>query len=837
MADPIYVVTLKNREDLDSFYADMKSDGYQISLKRPLSRNTHYHMTDLQAENLRGDSRVLAVEKRPEDLGIIRKPCALQNNTMHLHSGNFRKQGTFQPIDLDWGKIHCAGTDAQRQKNVWGYGYPGNGSSIVTDNLEIFNDGRHVDIVVCDDTTSFDCAEWDSSTVNPGQTRFVQYDWYNLNTFVGAIDDDNQTLPSGTYPNYVDNAVNTSYHGTHCAGTIAGQHYGWAPEANIYALQLLNGHSGTTPIPYLLEFDYLRAFHRNKPINPVTGRRNPTVTSHSWGYGYDFSEDFPYGWSIDDIGFVEYRGTTYSSSNPGPSGWSMDGIAADFGFKYSNTEIPISVAAVNADVEDAIEDGLIVIAAASNDNLMAVPQIDPNTGTTHQDYNNRVNLPNAPGTYYYNRGSSPGVAKGAVCVGSVSTWKDFRRSSFSNYGPRVDVYAPGSVIVSAYSSAGALDTKYGGSNYFKAISGTSMATPQVSGIVACHAGNKYRLSSGDVQNLIENHCKVNDMANYVDDRAKDHLAFVESPSFSYYSVYAFTIDGYYYNPSPNTAQNTKIRMYVGDTIEFYLGYDGQGNNTGPLTSHPFYIKTAPTTGTGNLVSGTTGSAQGSISGAIKWDTTGVSPGTYYYICGAHASMVGQIEVIDLPAAVADPSSQVHSAGLGTPSSPGKNRYLLGTNVRPTTGVIDGWYGDTLKGFRNTAKPYGNRQIYPRKRTLHRGQPGPLTYNLAVTAPSFSDYAFTGHDRNSGYTNKTDPNLTFRKGDIISFEMNASGHPFFLKTVQTTGTGNALGGSDGVANNGASTGTTITWDTSSVPVGTYYYICQLHGSMTGSIFIT
>ena len=121
MADPIYVVTLKNRDDLDKFYADMKSDGYKISLKRPISRSTHYHMTDLQAENLRGDSRVLAVEKRPEDLGIVRKPCAQQNNTMHVHSGNFRKQGTFQPIDLDWGKLHCGGTDAQRQKNVWGY--------------------------------------------------------------------------------------------------------------------------------------------------------------------------------------------------------------------------------------------------------------------------------------------------------------------------------------------------------------------------------------------------------------------------------------------------------------------------------------------------------------------------------------------------------------------------------------------------------------------------------------------------------------------------------------------------------------------------------------------
>ena len=111
----------------------------------------------------------------------------------------------------------------------------------------------------------------------------------------------------------------------------------------------------------------------------------------------------------------------------------------------------------------------------------------------------------------------------------------------------------------------------------------------------------------------------------------------------------------------------------------------------------------------------------------------------------------------------------------------------------------------------------------------------MTYNLAVTAPNFSDYVFTGHDRNSGYTSKTDPNLSFKKGDIINFEMNASGHPFWIKTSQTTGTGNQY--NTGVTNNGTATGGTITWDTSAVPVGTYYYICQLHGSMTGSIFIT
>ena len=313
------------------------------------------------------------------------------------------------------------------------------------------------------------------------------------------------------------------------------------------------------------------------------------------------------------------------------------------------------------------------------------------------------------------------------------------------------------------------------------------------------------------------------MTTNVDTRLKDHVAAVEAPNASYFIVYAYTIDGYYYTQSP-TAQNTKIRMYLGDSIEFYLGYDGNFNNTGALTNHPFYIKTAATTGSGNLVSGTTGAAQGSISGAIKW--TPGSLGTYYYICGNHGSMVGQIEVLALPSAVADVSSLVHNANLGTPSAPGKNRYLLGTNVRRTTGVIDGWYGDTLKGLRNTAKPYNNRQIYPRKRTLHRGQPGPLTYNLAVGNIGGSDYTFTGHDRNSGYTSKTDPNLSFKKGDIINFEMNASGHPFWIKTAPVTGTGSQY--NTGVTNNGTATGGTITWDTSAVPVGTYYYICQLHG---------
>ena len=71
MADKIYVVTLKKKDDLDGFYSDMESDGFKLQMKRPISRNTHYYMTDDQAVALRDDSRVLAVELRPEDIPYV----------------------------------------------------------------------------------------------------------------------------------------------------------------------------------------------------------------------------------------------------------------------------------------------------------------------------------------------------------------------------------------------------------------------------------------------------------------------------------------------------------------------------------------------------------------------------------------------------------------------------------------------------------------------------------------------------------------------------------------------------------------------------------------------
>ena len=104
-----------------------------------------------------------------------------------------------------------------------------------------------------------------------------------------------------------------------------------------------------------------------------------------------------------------------------------------------------------------------------------------------------------------------------------------------------------------------------------------------------------------------------------------------------------------------------------------------------------------------------------------------------------------------------------------------------------------------------------------------------TFNVGVNATSSSDYTLNGDDRNGTVTGG-DPDLTFDAGDTINFNVDATGHPFYLKTTAGTGTGDTV---SGVTNNGT-TNQTVTWTPSSA--GTYYYQCSLHGGMVGTITI-
>ena len=83
---------------------------------------------------------------------------------------------------------------------------------------------------------------------------------------------------------------------------------------------------------------------------------------------------------------------------------------------------------------------------------------------------------------------------------------------------------------------------------------------------------------------------------------------------------------------------------------------------------------------------------------------------------------------------------------------------------------------------------------------------------------------------SGSVSGDDPALTFNVGDQITFAVNASGHPFYLKTAAGTGTGNQI---SGVTNQGTTNGSVV-WTPSAA--GTYYYQCSAHAGMVGTITI-
>ncbi len=82
---------------------------------------------------------------------------------------------------------------------------------------------------------------------------------------------------------------------------------------------------------------------------------------------------------------------------------------------------------------------------------------------------------------------------------------------------------------------------------------------------------------------------------------------------------------------------------------------------------------------------------------------------------------------------------------------------------------------------------------------------------------------------SGAFSGNDPAINISLGDTLTFNVNSPGHPFLIKTTATTGTANSVA----VTNNGTSSGI-ISWSPTSA--GTYYYICEFHGGMVGTITV-
>ena len=668
-----YVVTCKSHADLQSLYNDMETEGGTLYIpnravelldRREVSRNTHYRLTAEEAELIKHDKRVKGVDLHPDEIeGMEPELLGFTNYEPYGVSGDFTKaadtdNGPYEN-DFPWALLHSAGTTAQRRKYVWG---DSPDTERVNDTIDIYNNGRHVDVVIIDGEVGKDFDEWKSDTT--GQTRFVEYDWYA----------EHPNIYSGNYVH--PTATGGSHdHGNHVCGTVAGRYYGWAREANIYALSFQLS-AGTLKI-----FDFVREFHRKKPINPVTGRKNPTITNNSWGFRSTSD------WNANSVTRINYRGVDYTPQNPGPSGWTNAGIFADFGI-IDTSAFPLRYPPLDADIEDAIKEGIVVVAAAGNSNHY---QVRPG----HEDYGNVFDSSVFGNNFPMHQGASPGACPGVICVGAQNSTSNFTRATYTNYGERIDVFAPGTRTLSV---AGAGNPWYypmkgyitrpeypSGVDRLLTIQGTSMASPQVCGILALAASGRGRFTQDDAIGYIRGLSR-DDLMDFdteptgqlyqsiIDDSSSTANGYVWYTANGRNVIGSTNSSGYYVNPTFEINYYDTIKIFPNPVVTNYTadisaastsagysigGTDRTGNFGGNnptinieendhiefeafanFTAHPLYIRDS----NGNNVN--SGGTQLGIdqTGEKYRFIANLGVGTFIYQCSAHPGMQGDIVV-------------------------------------------------------------------------------------------------------------------------------------------------------------------------------------------------
>lgn len=311
------------------------------------------------------------------------------------------------------------------------------------------HEGEGVDVVIIDSGITAGHDEYDD---DQGTPRLQQIEW--------------QTNQNIDRPGHYTDVWDDTGHGSHVAGTVAGLTQGWARKARIYSMKLdfQNASQVNDPNGYgvIVALQLVRAWHNNKS-GADAGR--PTVVNNSWGFGRRYPPGHP-----------EYR------ADPND---------------YRGYH-PLQYTAVDAEIESMIAAGIHVVCAAGNDANIIANDSDPLYNEVYYEdgSGNYSATPDVGGTFYPNR-CSPGNADGALTVSSLGNWSSpFQKDQmapYSNTGSLTDVFAPGSWIQSVDRD---------GPTLLKKINGTSMASPQVAGIIAVYLSMNPTATHADVLSFL-----------------------------------------------------------------------------------------------------------------------------------------------------------------------------------------------------------------------------------------------------------------------------------------------------------------------------------------------
>jgi hypothetical protein len=466
-----YIITVKDPESWNTgLWDELTIDGLgdnfipdrsvEVINERPFNDySAHFNLTDEEAVLLRQDERIAFVELQAD----------LQEGVIKEHFGtrptySYDKSNTINNSMKNWGLLRSSRTTN-----------PFASTTAVSDGLPYNLDGTGVDIIVVDSGIESFHPEFAVNPDGTGGSRVVDFNWASLGV--------PGTPTSASINGYLGDSDG---HGSNCASIAAGNTCGWAPGAAIYSLRIFDGYRIIGGFSYLgaissdIVFDIVRAFHLAKI---AAGNTRPTICTNSWGYRSSYYQMTSTVW----------RGNTYMGSL----------VNSNYG--QVNSVHPYVVNYLDISATNCANAGVILVGAAGNYRHKA----DVPGGI---DYNNYYNS-SYSGITYYHRGSSPTRADGFINVGAIDNSTAERKVYFSETGPRVDVYAPGTMIMGAYAnkpySTNAVPDPRASMYHLNKISGTSQACPQVTGILATVLQARPTMTPAEAKQFVIDHSLKN----------------------------------------------------------------------------------------------------------------------------------------------------------------------------------------------------------------------------------------------------------------------------------------------------------------------------------------
>ena len=161
-----YIVTAKTKEDLESLYDDLETLGgcecipsreVECAHRRPISRNTHYYLTNEEAALIRNDERVMNVELSFRERGIEFTPSYIieaeateEQITIGENEPNYTLTTTTWSKSTNNSDVHRAWAMYRCVNGATVSNWGNNGNQSISGTVLFTSTGKNVDVVVVD---------------------------------------------------------------------------------------------------------------------------------------------------------------------------------------------------------------------------------------------------------------------------------------------------------------------------------------------------------------------------------------------------------------------------------------------------------------------------------------------------------------------------------------------------------------------------------------------------------------------------------------------------------------------------------------------------------------